>query len=174
MNSSQSHLRSRREFLRGAKNALGGLALWSIGLCPLRAFGQPPSDSIPVGILHSSSGTMGSSGRTLVDAILMAIDEVNQQGGVLGRPLHPIIEDGASDPNVFAKKARRLTQQQKIQTIFVCWTSASRKAVLPVVEEARNLLWYPMQYEGMEQSLNIYVRRGNTEPTNLTCTSVGC
>ncbi len=98
---------------------------------------------------------MGSSGRTLVDAILMAIDEVNQQGGILGRPLHPIIEDGASDPKVFAEKARGLIQQQKVQTIFGCWTSTSRKAVLPIIEQTNSLLWYPVQYEGMEQSPNI-------------------
>ncbi len=152
---SQFHLKSRREFLQGAKNTLGGLALWSIGISPFRAFGQPPPDSIPVGVLHSLSGTMGSSGRTLVDAILMAIDEVNQQGGVLGRPLHPIIEDGTSDAKVFEEKARGLIQHQKVQTIFGCWTSTSRKAVLPIVEQTHNLLWYPVQYEGMEQSPNI-------------------
>ena len=98
---------------------------------------------------------MGTSGKALVDAILMAIDEVNHQGGVLGHPLQPLIQDGASNPKVFAKKAQDLIVQKGVKTIFGCWTSASRKAVLPVVEETKNLLWYPVQYEGMEQSPNI-------------------
>ena len=98
------------------------------------------------------TGTMASSGRSLVDAILMAIDEVNQHGGVLGRPLHPVVQDGESRPTLFAKKATQLIREDQVQTIFGCWTSASRKAVLPIIERESQLLWYPVQYEGYEQS----------------------
>ncbi|AFZ20554.1 PAS domain S-box/urea ABC transporter, urea binding protein [Allocoleopsis franciscana PCC 7113] len=109
-----------------------------------------------VGILHSLSGTMAISEAPLVDAALMAIAEINQTGGVLGQDIEPVIEDAASDSNLFAVKARKLIQCDRVATIFGGWTSESRKAVLPVVEELNGLLWYPVQYEGLECSKNIF------------------
>ncbi|MDA1229477.1 MAG: urea ABC transporter substrate-binding protein [Planctomycetota bacterium] len=116
---------------------------------------EPAVTPIRVGILHSQSGTMAVSEQSLIDAALMAIDEVNERGGVLGRPLQPVIEDGASDGPTFAEKARKLITEDKVSSVFGCWTSASRKAVLPIVEEHNHLLWYPVQYEGRESSRNI-------------------
>lgn len=112
-------------------------------------------DTIKVGILHSMSGTMAISEVSVKDAELMAIDEINAKGGVLGKKIEPVIEDGASDPAVFAEKAKKLLQKDKVATVFGCWTSASRKAVLPVFESLKGLLWYPVQYEGMEASPDI-------------------
>ncbi|WP_229711316.1 urea ABC transporter substrate-binding protein [Pectinatus frisingensis] len=112
--------------------------------------------TIKVGILHSLSGTMAISEVSVKDAEMMAIDEINAKGGVLGKKLEVVTEDGASDPAVFAEKAKKLLQQDKVATVFGCWTSASRKAVLPVFESNNGLLWYPVQYEGMESSPNIF------------------
>lgn len=114
-----------------------------------------PLPPIRVGILHSLSGTMAISEQSLVDAIRMAVDEVNQRGGVLGRKLEPIVEDGESDWPTFARKAEKLIVEEQVASVFGCWTSASRKAVLPVFEEHNHLLWYPVQYEGQESSPNI-------------------
>lgn len=119
-------------------------------------------DSVQVGILHSLSGTMAISEVSLRDAELMAIEEINATGGVLGKKIEPIVEDGASDWPTFAEKARKLLQQDKVATIFGGWTSASRKAMLPVVEQNNGLLWYPVQYEGMEQSPNIFYTGATT------------
>ncbi|WP_414647929.1 urea ABC transporter substrate-binding protein [Desulfitobacterium sp.] len=113
-------------------------------------------DTIKVGILHSLSGTMAISEVSVKDAEMMAIDEINASGGVLGKKIKPIIEDGASDWPTFAEKAKKLLQQDKVATVFGGWTSASRKAMLPVFEENNGLLWYPVQYEGMEASPNIF------------------
>ena len=113
-------------------------------------------DTIKVGILHSLSGTMAISEVSVKDAEMMAIEEINAAGGVLGKKIQPIIEDGASDWPKFAEKAKKLLQNDKVATVFGCWTSASRKAVLPVFEENNGLLWYPVQYEGMEASPNIF------------------
>src|SRR4028119_438913 len=113
-------------------------------------------DTIKVGILHSLSGTMAISEKSVVDAELLAIDEINAAGGVLGKKIEPIKEDGASDWPTFAEKAKKLIDQDKVVTIFGCWTSASRKAVLPVFEEKKHMLWYPVQYEGQECSQNIF------------------
>lgn len=120
------------------------------------------SDTVQVGILHSLSGTMAISEVSLRDAELMAIEEINAEGGVLGKQIVPIVEDGASDWPTFAEKARKLLQQDKVATIFGGWTSASRKAMLPVVEQNNGLLWYPVQYEGMEQSPNIFYTGATT------------
>ena len=120
------------------------------------------SDSVEVGILHSLSGTMAISEVSLRDAELMAIEEINANGGVLGKQIEPVIEDGASDWPTFAEKARKLLQQDEVVTIFGGWTSASRKAMLPVVEQNNGLLWYPVQYEGMEQSPNIFYTGATT------------
>ncbi|MBD2007014.1 MULTISPECIES: urea ABC transporter substrate-binding protein [Cyanophyceae] len=113
-------------------------------------------DTIKVGILHSLSGTMAISEKSVVDAEMLAIEEINKAGGVLGKQIQAIQEDGASDWPTFAEKARKLIDQDKVVTVFGCWTSASRKAVLPVFEEKKHMLWYPVQYEGQECSNNIF------------------
>lgn len=112
-------------------------------------------DTIKVGILHSLSGTMAISETSVRDAELLAIKEINENGGVLGKHIEPIIEDGASDTAVFSEKATKLLTNDKVATVFGCWTSASRKAVLPIFENNNGLLWYPVQYEGQESSPNI-------------------
>ncbi|MBQ9908594.1 MAG: urea ABC transporter substrate-binding protein [Treponema sp.] len=113
------------------------------------------AETVKVGLLHSLSGTMSISETPVRDAELLAISEINANGGVLGKQIEAIQADGASEPEVFAKKARQLLQENKVVTVFGCWTSASRKAVKPVFEEIYGLLWYPVQYEGMEASPNI-------------------
>lgn len=118
--------------------------------------GEAGAGTIKVGILHSLSGTMAISETSLRDAELLAIEEVNAEGGVLGKKIEPVIEDGASDWPTFAEKARKLLTQDKVATVFGCWTSASRKAVKPVFEELKGLLWYPVQYEGLEASPYIF------------------
>lgn len=110
---------------------------------------------VKVGVLHSLSGTMAISEVTVKNATLLAIEEINAKGGVLGRKIVPVVEDGASDPATFAQKAQKLIQQDKVVTVFGGWTSASRKAMLPVFERLKNLLWYPVQFEGNECSPNI-------------------
>lgn len=114
------------------------------------------SDTIKVGILHSLSGTMAISETTVVEAEKLAIKEINASGGVLGKPIEAIVEDGASDWPTFAEKATKLIDQDNVMTIFGCWTSASRKAVKDVFESKNHMLWYPVQYEGQECSKNIF------------------
>ena len=109
-------------------------------------------DPIRVGVLHSLTGTMAISERAVVDATLLAIDEVNRSGGVLGRPVEAIVRDGASNWPTFAREAERLILEDRVAATFGCWTSASRKQVKPIVEQHRHLLFYPLQYEGLEQS----------------------
>ena len=120
-------------------------------------------DTIKVGILHSLSGTMSISEVSVRDATLLAIKEINAKGGVLGKQLEAVVEDGASDWPTFAEKAKKLLEQDKVAVVFGCWTSASRKAVKPVFEELNGLLFYPVQYEGLEQSPNIFYT--GAEPT---------
>ena len=127
-----------------------GLAGLALGLF-LTSYHRP----IKVGILHSLSGTMAISESAVVDAALMAIDEINAAGGLLGRRIHPVIADGASDPAVFAREAARLIKEEAVSTIFGCWTSACRRTIRPVIEANDHLLFYPVQYEGLEQSPNI-------------------
>ncbi len=110
---------------------------------------------IKVGVLHSLSGTMAISETSVVDATLLAIEEVNERGGVLGRKIQPIVVDGRSDWPTFAKEAERLITEENVSAIFGGWTSASRKTMLPVFEKYDHLLFYPVQYEGLEQSPNI-------------------
>ncbi|MGH9470953.1 MAG: urea ABC transporter substrate-binding protein [Terriglobia bacterium] len=110
---------------------------------------------VKVGVLHSLTGTMAISEVTVKNATLLAIDQVNASGGVLGRRIDPIVEDGASDPAIFAQKAQKLIQQDHVVTVFGGWTSASRKAMLPVFERFHSLLWYPVQFEGNECSPDI-------------------
>ncbi|OLP15675.1 urea ABC transporter substrate-binding protein [Leptolyngbya sp. 'hensonii'] len=111
---------------------------------------------IKVGILHSLSGTMAISEKSVVDAEELAIEEINKAGGVLGKQIEFVKEDGASDWPTFNDKAKKLIDQDKVVTIFGCWTSASRKAVLPTFESKNHMLWYPVQYEGQECSKNIF------------------
>ncbi len=113
-------------------------------------------DTIKVGVLHSLSGTMAISETVLKDTVLMAIDEINAKGGVLGKKLEPVVVDPASNWPLFAEKTRQLLTQDKVAVIFGCWTSVSRKSVLPVVEELNGLLFYPVQYEGEELSKNVF------------------
>jgi urea transport system substrate-binding protein len=113
-------------------------------------------DTIKVGILHSLSGTMAISETTVVDAEKLAIKEINESGGVLGKQIEVIVEDGNSDWPTFAEKAAKLIDQDEVATVFGCWTSASRKAVLDVFESKDHMLWYPVQYEGQECSKNIF------------------
>jgi len=119
-------------------------------------------DTIKVGILHSLSGTMAISEVYVKDAEMMAIEEINAAGGVLGKQIEVVLEDGASDWPTFAEKARKLLQQDEVATVFGGWTSASRKAMLPVFEELNGLLWYPVQYEGLESSPNIFYTGATT------------
>ena len=111
--------------------------------------------TIKVGILHSLSGTMAISETTLKDTILMMIDEQNKKGGLLGRKLEAVVVDPASDWPLFAEKARELLEKDKVAVVFGCWTSVSRKSVLPVFEKNNGLLFYPVQYEGEESSKNV-------------------
>jgi urea transport system substrate-binding protein len=115
----------------------------------------PSGPPIRIGVLHSTSGTMAESESPVVDAVLMAVGELNEAGGVLGRPVEAVVRDGRSDPEVFAEQARGLLADEKIKTVFGCWTSASRKTVLPIFERHDGLLIYPVQYEGLEESPNV-------------------
>ncbi len=112
-------------------------------------------EPIRVGILHSLSGTMAISERAVVDATLLAIEEINAAGGILGRQLEPLVVDGQSDWEVFAAEAERLITQEGVSVIFGCWTSACRRTVIPIFERHDHLLIYPVQYEGLEQSPNV-------------------
>lgn len=114
------------------------------------------AETIKVGVLHSLSGTMAISETTLKDTMLMLIDEQNKRGGLLGRQLEAVVVDPASDWPLFAEKARELIEQEGVAAVFGCWTSVSRKSVLPVFEELNNILFYPVQYEGEESSKNVF------------------
>ena len=114
------------------------------------------AESVKIGILHSLSGTMAISETSLRDVVLMAAEEINAKGGVLGRKIEPVVVDPASNWPLFAEKAKQLISKDKVAVTFGCWTSVSRKACLPVFEEYNALLFYPVQYEGEEQSLNVF------------------
>lgn len=114
------------------------------------------ADTIKVGVLHSLSGTMAISETVLKDTVLMAIDDINAKGGVLGKKLEPVVVDPASNWPLFAEKAKQLITQDKVAVVFGCWTSVSRKSVLPVFEQNNGLLFYPVQYEGEELSKNVF------------------
>ena len=136
-------------------SAVGAAALLSLSCMQNFAFAQA-KEPIKVGILHSLSGTMAISETSLKDVALMTIDEINKSGGVLGRKLEPVVVDPASNWPLFAEKARGLLTQDKVAVTFGCWTSVSRKSVLPVYEELNGLLFYPVQYEGEEMSKNVF------------------
>src|SRR5678809_1659635 len=114
------------------------------------------ADTIKVGVLHSLSGTMAISETTLKDTVLMLIEEQNKKGGLLGKKLEPVVVDPASNWPLFAEKAKQLLEEDKVAVTFGCWTSVSRKSVLPVFEKDNGLLFYPVQYEGEELSKNIF------------------
>jgi urea transport system substrate-binding protein len=118
--------------------------------------------AIRIGLLNSLSGTMAISEVTVRDSLRLAVDEINAAGGVLGKKIEPVSEDGASDWPTFAEKSQKLISQDKVAAVFGCWTSASRKAVKPVFESLNGLLWYPVQYEGLEQSPNIFYTGATT------------
>ena len=122
---------------------------------PIKA-ADPRSGPIKIGVLHSLTGTMSVSGISVKDATLLAVEEINASGGVLGHALEAVVKDGASDLQAFAQKAKQLLLEERVAVVFGCWTSASRKAVLPVFENLNGLLFYPVQYEGLEQSRHIF------------------
>ncbi|MEO1328867.1 MAG: urea ABC transporter substrate-binding protein [Pseudomonadota bacterium] len=139
---------------RSALGLLSATAAAAVPLSPFRAFAQ--EGSIKVGVLHSLSGTMAISETTLKDTMLMLIEQQNAKGGLLGRKIEPVVVDPASDWPLFAEKARELITVQDCDVMFGCWTSVSRKSVLPVIEELNGLLFYPVQYEGEESSKNVF------------------
>ncbi len=149
---------SRREFLVNGTRAaagigvaalLGNLGQWALSYAA-------DKEPIKIGVLHSLSGTMAISEVSLRDVVLMAVEEINAKGGVLGRPLKPVVVDPASNWDLFAEKAKQLIVQDKVAVVFGCWTSVSRKSVLPVFEKNNGLLFYPVQYEGEECSRNVF------------------
>ena len=138
------------------RTVLAGAIAAAIGVSALPALpAVAADDTIKVGILHSLSGTMAISESTLKDTMLFLIDQQNKKGGLLGKKLEPVVVDPASDWPTFAEKARELISVDKVAAVFGCWTSSSRKAVLPVFEELNSILFYPVQYEGEESSRNI-------------------
>jgi len=143
---------TRREFIKAGTVAAAATTVSAPFIWPK---GAQAADPIKIGILHSLTGTIAIAEASVVDAEKMAIEEINKAGGVMGRPLEVIVEDGASDWPTFAEKARKLLERDKVSAIFGCYTSASRKAVLPVMERYKGLLYYPTYYEGLEQSPNI-------------------
>ncbi len=151
-------LPSRRDFLVqssrtaagiGIAAILGNLGTWALSL-------GADTEPIKVGVLHSLSGTMAISEVSLKDVVSMAVQEINAKGGVLGRQLKLVVVDPASNWDLFAEKAKQLLVQEKVAVVFGCWTSVSRKSVLPIFEEHNGLLFYPVQYEGEECSKNVF------------------
>ena len=137
--------------LRSSKAALTLAAAAFTGASALHG-----EETVKVGVLHSLSGTMAISETSLRDILLFTFDEINANGGVLGKMIEPVVVDGASDWPLFAEKAEQLLAQDKVSAVFGCWTSVSRKSVLPVFEKYNGLLFYPVQYEGEEMSPNIF------------------
>ena len=136
--------------LKRLLTAIAAFLLLSLSTAVLAA------ETIKVGVLHSLSGTMAISETTLKDTVLMMIEEQNKKGGLLGKKLEAVVVDPASDWPLFAEKTRELLSKEKVDVIFGCWTSVSRKSVLPVIEELNGLLFYPVQYEGEESSKNVF------------------
>jgi urea transport system substrate-binding protein len=144
----------------------GAALLGCLALAAAWSFFRPARDAVPqavvpsgplvrIGVLHSQTGTMAISEQPVIDSILLAVEEINRHGGVLGRPVEAVLADGQSDEVVFAHQAEKLIREDQDCTLFGCWTSASRKAVVPVVERHHHLLFYSVQYEGVEQSPNV-------------------
>src|SRR6187549_3156056 len=134
------------------------VSLLGVGALSLTAFVGTASaaDTVKVGVLHSLSGTMAISETSLRDVLMFTADEINAKGGVMGKKIELVIVDGASDWPTFAEKAKQLTEQDKVAVTFGCWTSVSRKYCLPVLEKNNALLFYPVQYEGEEESQNVF------------------
>ena len=132
-----------------------GVALGA-AVMALGAYTAQAADTIKVGVLHSLTGTMAISETTLKDTVLMMVEEQNKKGGLLGKKLEAVVVDPASNWPLFAEKTRELLEKEKVDVIFGCWTSVSRKSVLPVIEELNGLLFYPVQYEGEESSKNVF------------------
>ena len=145
---------SRRQFLKTSLVAAGASVAVAHGR-PVRVTAQSRAP-IKIGVLHSLSGTMAISEVSLRDVVLMAVEEINARGGVLGRTLQPVVVDPASNWDLFAEKAKQLLLQEQVAVVFGCWTSVSRKSVLPVFENNNGLLFYPVQYEGEECSKNVF------------------
>ncbi len=143
-------MKSRRTFI---KATVLSAALASMGVV---SFSAHAADTIKVGVLHSLSGTMAISETALKETVLMTIDEINKAGGVMGKKLEPVVVDPASNWPLFAEKARQLLTKDKVAVTFGCWTSVSRKSVLPVYKELNGLLFYPVQYEGEELEKNVF------------------
>ena len=142
----------RRKFIK-TSGAVAAASALPFPMINIRTAGA--AETVKVGILHSLTGTIAIAEASVVDAEKLAIEEINKAGGVMGRQIETIVEDGASDWPTFAEKARKLLEKDKVAAIFGCYTSASRKATLPVVEKLKGLLYYPTYYEGLEQSPNI-------------------
>ncbi len=140
--------------MRNTFRAMAGAA--AIAATTLWGAGAQAQETIKVGILHSLSGTMAISETTLKDVMLMLIADQNAKGGLLGKKLEPVVVDPASNWPLFAEKARELISKDKVSVVFGCWTSVSRKSVLPVFEELNSMLFYPVQYEGEESSRNVF------------------
>jgi urea transport system substrate-binding protein len=140
--------------LRSIAKHVGALGI-TAGLT-IASFSAQAAETIKVGVLHSLSGTMAISETTLKDTVLMLIEEQNKKGGLLGKKLEAVVVDPASNWPLFAEKTRELLEKDKVAAIFGCWTSVSRKSVLPVVEELNGILFYPVQYEGEESSKNVF------------------
>ncbi|MEQ9606515.1 MAG: urea ABC transporter substrate-binding protein [Kiloniellaceae bacterium] len=139
-----------KSVIRGAMGAAAFAAALATG--PM----AQAADTIKVGVLHSLSGTMAISETTLKDTVLMMVDDLNKKGGLLGKQVEAVVVDPASDWPLFAEKARELIEKDQVDVVFGCWTSVSRKSVLPVFEELNGLLFYPVQYEGEESSRNVF------------------
>ena len=132
-----------------------GLLLLAVGMFSVEDV-NAGHHGVKIGVLHSLSGTMAISETSLKDVVLMAVEEINAAGGVMGKQIEPVVVDPASDWDLFAEKAKDLITKEEVAVVFGCWTSVSRKSVLPVFEEHNSLLFYPVQYEGEEQSLNVF------------------
>lgn len=141
-----------RTFLRASVRGTAAGVLASLGSISL----MTAADTVKIGVLHSLSGTMAISEISCKDGTLLAVKEINAKGGVLGKMIEPVVVDPASNWDLFAEKAKQLVTQDKVAVTFGCWTSVSRKSVLPVYESNNALLFYPVQYEGEEQSLNVF------------------
>src|SRR5271163_527960 len=139
---------SRRRWLAASAGLILGLTAFTSA--------KAADDTIKVGVLHSLSGTMAISETTLKDTVLFMIDEQNKKGGLLGKKLEAVVVDPASNWPLFAEKARELISKDKVSVVFGCWTSVSRKSVLPVFKELNNMLFYPVQYEGEESERNVF------------------
>ena len=154
---------SRRDFLKTGLVAAGAGVAVAHGFPSI--VGAQGKEPIKIGVLHSLSGTMAISEVSLRDVVLMAVEEINAKGGVMGRPIQPVVVDPASNWDLFAEKAKQLLLQDKVAVVFGCWTSVSRKSVLPVFENNNGLLFYPVQYEGNECSKNVVYTGAAPTPT---------